>query len=131
MFVTLVIISLTFAAGGATLLWLAHASKNRKLPRNQLAGVRTRTTLHSDEAWYVAQECAAFHVQVGGYSFLVAAIAALVFMVLPLTDDHVGIAFTVLSLGTSIWVFAWMVTGSTKGNKAAREVIEAESKQTP
>lgn len=129
MYAALLLVFLTFAASGAAFLWLAHASKNRRLPPNQLAGIRTRTTLHSDEAWYVAQESTAFHIQVSGYSLLVTAITSLGLMVAPLNDDQISIAFTLLSLAACIWVLAWVITGSIKGNKAARAVIETAEEQ--
>lgn len=44
---------------GLALLGLAWVGSQRKLKRNHLAGIRTPSTLSSDEAWYAAHESAA------------------------------------------------------------------------
>lgn len=51
--------ALTLEIGAAVLvIWLTWKAANGSLPRNDLAGVRTRVTMSSDEAWRVGHRAA-------------------------------------------------------------------------
>ncbi|HLS24819.1 MAG TPA: SdpI family protein [Beutenbergiaceae bacterium] len=43
---------------GLLLLWTARAAAHGRLPRNRLAGIRTRATMASDEAWLIGHQAA-------------------------------------------------------------------------
>ena len=53
--------------GAAVLvIWLTWRAANGTLPRNDLAGVRTRVTMSSDEAWRIGHRAALRPTLIGG-----------------------------------------------------------------
>lgn len=48
------VVSVVMLAAGVLLVWMARAAASGRLRRNQLAGIRTRSTMASDEAWRAA-----------------------------------------------------------------------------
>src|SRR4051794_2175573 len=63
---------------GAVSIWLtATYAADGRLPRNHMAGIRTRATLRSDEAWSVAHTTAKGWLWAGSAAFASAAVPAL------------------------------------------------------
>ncbi len=61
--------ALLAAIGGGS-LWMAWLMRNARLPRNDLAGMRTRATLASDEAWIAAHRASAWSIALTGVLLL-------------------------------------------------------------
>lgn len=52
-------------------------SRRRKLPRNWILGLRTRSTLKSDDAWFAAHEAAGRFIAGGGVILMVTGVVVL------------------------------------------------------
>jgi uncharacterized membrane protein len=96
---------------GLGLVWLAVASWQERLPRNGLAGVRTPSTMRSDQAFKVANKVAAPLTAAGG---VVLALGGLVTALLPMSS-----AGPVL-LGSVLACAAICIAGAVRGVRACR-----------
>ena len=97
--------------GGAVVLWVANESWREKLPRNLIAGIRTPSTLRSDEAWTIANKVAAPLEAAGGAALVIGGTAA---AILPArTGGRVLRA-------SSIACAALCIAGALKGIRAAK-----------
>jgi uncharacterized membrane protein len=108
------------AVAGVALFVIGHLSVDDKLPRNHLAGVRTKATLQSDTAWYAGQRAAAIPMQTAG------AIAIFVAVVLAAwrPDDVVAAA---VGLVAAAAVIAAVVMGAVRAGKAADAAVSGEA----
>lgn len=99
---------------GLALIWLAVVSWRERLPRNGLAGVRTRSTMRSDEAFRVANKVAAPLSGAGGAVMILGGALA---VVLP---RHVapGSLFGGVVIGAVLCVI-----GAMQGVRACRERV--------
>ena len=61
---------------GLAVIWLSVRMRKGQLPRNSIAGVRTHSTMRSDEAFRIANQTAAPLTGAGGVLFIVGGIAA-------------------------------------------------------
>ena len=61
-----ILLGLVVIASGGALIWVAVASWQGRLQRNWAAGVRTTSTMRSDEAFAVANKAAAPFAGAGG-----------------------------------------------------------------
>ncbi|RRD35245.1 SdpI family protein [Leucobacter sp. OH2974_COT-288] len=115
-------------AGSLLIVWLGRLSERGTLARNYLAGLRTRQTLASDEAWIAGHRAGAKSMIVGGAGGAVGAVAGIVFGVLFMlgtvtqaaTENLIACA-VVVSCG---WMIIWVLVATAKANRAAREVNE-------
>lgn len=106
-----VILFLVMAGAGAALIWVANAGASGRLKRNQLAGIRTPSTLASDEAWLAAHVRAKRPTLItGGLSI---AIALSTFLPVPTEALTLGV------LGGGILMLFVMLWGARVGGKAA------------
>lgn len=96
---------------GLGLIWLAVVSWQERLPRNGLAGVRTRTTMRSDQAFRVANKVAAPLTAAGGVVF---ALGGVLTLLLPKST-----AGPVL-LGSALAAAAICIVGGLRGVRACR-----------
>jgi len=115
---------LLLVATGILMLWLAARSRDGRLPRNQIAGVRTALTLSSDAAWFAGQRAAAGRTAIAGWGAVVGGLAIVVvgFVAPPLPAAMM--LFTVLALGSAGWLIAWAIAGASAAQCAAREAQE-------
>lgn len=60
------VVGMLLVAAGAATVWLAWLGSQRKLPPNNVAGIRLPATRRSPEAWYAAHQAAAGPLGVGG-----------------------------------------------------------------
>jgi ABC-type sugar transport system permease subunit len=107
---------------GSALVLLARRSRSGKLRRNRFAGVRTATTMSSDEAWHAAQRASAGFTLLAGCGAIAGGlVVAVVVLVgrdsLPLPD----VAST-LVLVTAAWAAGWAIAGGVAGQHAARGI---------
>ncbi len=96
---------------GLLIIWLAIRSWQGRLTRNYVAGVRTPSTMRSDEAFRIANKAAAPFSLVGGLLFVVTGVVS---AVVPLHT-----ASTVLLTGVVIAAVV-LVVGGVRGVRAAR-----------
>lgn len=114
-----VILFLVMAGAGVALIWVANAGASGRLKRNQLAGIRTPSTLASDEAWLAAHVRAKRPTLItGGLSI---AIALSTFLPVPTEALTLGV------LGGGILMLFVMLWGARVGGKAAAKA----SRTTP
>ncbi len=99
---------------GAALLGLAWVGSQRKLKRTRWAGIRTRTTMANDEAWYRAHEEAAGPLGLSGG--LVALLGA---GVLATGFDVFGLVATVIA---GVVFFVGLGYSAVVANRAAKAV---------
>lgn len=106
-------------ACGVFLIWAARAAASGRLTRNMFVGIRTPSTLASDEAWQTA------HVRARRPGLLsgVAALATALVTLLPVSRAvMVGAVF----LGCLV-VFVLGLHATRMGSRAAREVTQPGS----
>lgn len=96
---------------GLLIIWLAIRSWQGRLTRNYVAGVRTPSTMRSDEAFRIANKAAAPFSLVGGLLFVVTGVVS---AVVPLHT-----ASAVLLTGVVIAAVV-LVVGGVRGVRAAR-----------
>ena len=104
---------LLMAAGGL-IAWIAIRGWRGELPRNRVAGIRTPTTLGSDEAWDVAHRAAGPWMVLGSLG-AIAPGAVLLFR------PSNGTATTTIMIGLAVMV-TLVIGGGAVGSFAASHV---------
>ena len=104
--------AIVIAAGGL-LIWVAVISWQGRLERNGAVGVRTPSTMRSDEAFLVANKAAAPLAGAGGGVFIVGGVLA---MVVP---KHL---FGVPLFGGVVLGLALMIVGAVIGVRAGKRL---------
>ncbi|RAZ31314.1 SdpI family protein [Microbacterium sp. SMR1] len=112
-----IVLFVTMAGSGALLIWMARAAASGKLKRNSLAGIRTPTTMASDEAWLAAHERSKGATLLTGYLSIAIGVASLV----PMAPAALGI----MVLAGAILMVVVMMWGTRVGTKAALAATEA------
>jgi uncharacterized membrane protein len=97
---------------GLLIVWLAIRSWQGRLSRNYVAGVRTRSTMRSDEAFRIANKAAAPFSLVGGLLFIVTGVVAAIV--------SASTATAVLLTGV-VLAGVVIVVGGVTGVRAARK----------
>jgi len=62
----IIILSVTLVGSGVLLAWIGNQARLGRLERNTWAGIRTATTMSSDEAWQAAHLAAGWLMVVAG-----------------------------------------------------------------
>lgn len=106
-----VVLLLVLAGAGLLLVWCARATADGRIDRNQVAGIRTATTLASDEAWRTAHRAARPLSEAAGWVLVAAA------PVLFLVDDDAGLVVVLVAAGLTL---ALTVGGLVVGTRAVR-----------
>ncbi|QJW35120.1 SdpI family protein [Cellulosimicrobium protaetiae] len=105
---------LVLAGAGILLVWCARATASGRIGRNQLAGIRTATTLASDEAWRTAHRAARPLSEAAGWVLVAAS------PVLFLVDAEVGLVVVLVATGLTL---ALTVGGLVVGTRAVRREV--------
>ncbi|TQL79438.1 SdpI/YhfL family protein [Stackebrandtia endophytica] len=113
MTVKLVLTPLILATGGL-IIWLARAAAKGRLGRNPFAGIRTPTTMASDEAWRTAHVAARVPTEIGGWC----AIGATVVMILA---PWIWLVFAATIIAATL-LTACVAYGAVRGGRAARSL---------
>ncbi|GAA1196877.1 SdpI/YhfL protein family protein [Prauserella alba] len=116
--IVVIVASLIPAVLGLLVGWGGVLGLREKLPRDRGAGVRTRATLRSDEAFRVANRVAGLPTAVAGVVGVLAGVAG---FVMPTVWGTVIAA--VIGL---VGMFALVAGGGALGNRAAQAVPEPE-----
>lgn len=107
------VLAVVLGSSGVLLVWLARAAASGRVRRNQVAGIRTRTTLASDEAWLAAHRRAEGPTRAAGVAAIVTAAAVL----LPVPVE----AVMVIVLLGAVAMIGLVLYGAKVGTDAARE----------
>ncbi|WP_454042166.1 SdpI family protein [Cellulosimicrobium sp. Marseille-Q8652] len=107
-----VVLLLVLAGAGILLVWCARATASGRIGRNQVAGIRTATTLASDDAWRTAHRAARPLSEAAGW-VLVAA-APVLFLV-----DGEGAELVATLVATTV-TLGLTVAGAVVGTRAVR-----------
>jgi hypothetical protein len=116
-------VAVVLLLAGVALIVLARRSRDGRIPRNQLAGVRTGLTLSSDTAWYPAQRASAKATEIGAWGSVVGAVLVVVAAILPISSNAATAAIT---LTAAVWMLGWVIVGAARGQRAARAAVLAE-----
>ncbi len=111
----MLIASLALIIGGAVIYRIGVRGENGELPRQRVAGLRTRATLSSDDAWYAAQKAGADLVKAAGALAVIGGLTSI-----PVYDQLPVAA--ALVLGTTAVMLSLVVWGGVRGQAAARTV---------
>jgi dolichol kinase len=112
-----IILFLVMVGAGVLLIWMADAAASGRLKRNQLAGIRSPSTMASEEAWLAAHVRARRATVYAGVLSMVSGTFALV----PLPMPVVTIGVLVAALGVLGFVFY----GARVGSAAAKTASES------
>lgn len=88
---------LVVAAAAATVAFVGYLGLAGKLPRNHFAGVRTRATLASDEAWVAAHRAAGPLLMLGGAAAVAVSLAVAPFAFAGVVPDNLAIGAVIAS----------------------------------
>ncbi|MFD6029606.1 SdpI family protein [Cellulosimicrobium funkei] len=108
------VLLLVLAGAGLLLVWCARATASGRIGRNQVAGIRTATTLASDDAWRTAHRAARPLSEAAGWVLVAAA------PVLLLVDDAAGLVVVLVATGLAL---ALTVGGLVVGTRAVRREV--------
>ena len=130
------------AGAGLMLIWMARAAASGKLKRNSVAGIRTRKTMASEEAWRAAHVRAKKPTLLAGVVSLVGGLVALLLAgttaiaITVAVVSFIGGVIALLPIGMGAIMFAVMVAtgvtfalvvyGAIIGGRAADEVTPPE-----
>ncbi|WP_317229315.1 SdpI family protein [Clavibacter sp. MX14-G9D] len=118
-----IVLGLVMVASGVLVIRVAHSTASGRLGRNQVAGIRTASTLASDAAWLAAHQRAKRSTLAAG----ACAIASAVPTVLPVPIG--AVLATVLAGCLAMLGFA--IHGTVVGGRAAREAQQSEHGRRP
>ncbi|WP_420881550.1 SdpI family protein [Rhodococcus sp. (in: high G+C Gram-positive bacteria)] len=104
---------LTFVIAGIAIAWTSRAAASGRLGRNSLAGIRTPTTMHSDETWSAAHRASRTWTDIGGGLSIAIGFGALVPMSEPM--------LTALGLAGAACLLGFTLCGAWVGVRAARD----------
>jgi uncharacterized membrane protein len=97
--------------GGLCIIWLGIRMWQERLPRNSIAGVRTRSTMRSDDAFRIANKAAAPLTVVAGVVLVAGGLAA---AFLPEFAGAITLLAGVVTFG------GLCIAGGVKGVRACR-----------
>ncbi|BDZ65411.1 SdpI family protein [Agromyces mangrovi Wang et al. 2018] len=110
-----VVLCVVLLGTGAFYVWMAGAAATGRLQRNRSAGIRTRDTLASDEAWLAAHVRARRAHTLAG----IAAIAIGLIVLLPMPAPMTAIT----ALAGAVIVLGIVLYADRAGRRAAADVV--------
>ena len=113
-----IVLFVVMAGSGLLLLWAARAAASGRLRRNGIAGIRTPSTMASDEAWLAAHRRAERPSVLAAVTSIASGILALVLPAPAPVLAGVVIVACVVMLGFVLW-------GARVGGLAAREAVQS------
>jgi uncharacterized membrane protein len=114
-----VIIAVVLAIAAIALITIGYLGWTERLPRNQWAGIRTKTTMSSDEVWRIAHRKAGPWFTISGVAMLLGSVPSGFADSAPL----VGIAGGVLVVLAIFGVAGGTMTASDAARTALRDEI--------
>lgn len=107
-----VILGVLLIVTAALLFVVGRRAAHGTLPLNYWVGIRTTTTMSSQEAWDAAHLASGRWLQIAG---IVPAIVGIMVLFRPPN----GVGLTVITLAL-IWMLAWVIAAGVVGQRAAR-----------
>lgn len=112
---------------GLSIISIANRAADGRLDKNWAAGIRTKATLSSDEAWLAAHRAGQERTVLAGklsiasgvVPFVLAAFLAATSLIS--ADTFVGVWFALLMVGIAAMLTA-VISGAVQGNRAAKAV---------
>ena len=105
-------------ASGLVIMWMGNRMTDRRFGPNKWAGIRTPSTMKSDEAWYAAHDVGGPWMSRGG---LLAAVGGLASMLAAALGASEGWVFGLVMAGT-IPMVVMLIAATVLGARAAREI---------
>ncbi len=110
---TAVLLGLSLIAAGVILLVVALRSRNGRLPRNWVVGIRTKATLADNVLWVRAQQAAAGSLLAGSVGTMLAGA-----VVLLRPSNGMGVGVTACGVA---WLLFFVIRGTVLANRAATD----------
>jgi hypothetical protein len=109
---------LVAAVVGSLLLWWGSACERGTFKRNPILGLRTVTTLRSDQAWIIAHRAGSPLITTAGWGVLAAVLIAVVLTVFPGPVPAVPLTLTL----PIIWALGWIIASGIIALRATRDL---------
>lgn len=122
---------LSLVAAGVAIISISARAADGRRGRSRVAGIRTRATLRSDEAWLAAHRAGERSTRIGGWltivSGLVPLVAGAIIAGFDLADaeTYMVVWVVLLLIGIAAMLVA-VVHGAVVGNRAARAVHDPD-----
>jgi len=103
---------------GIFMMWMGNRMADRRFKRNKWAGIRTPSTMKSDESWFTAHEVGAPLMHAAG---TLGAAGGLTGIVAALLGASEGVVVGLI-LGGALLMTVLLILATVRGAMAAREV---------
>lgn len=125
--ILMTIVSFVMMGSGWLIIWIATRTADGRLGSNAWAGIRTRTTRSSDEAWREAHMAAEGPTKLAGWASIVSGLAAVVFGVAFSDGDaeRATLIWTAIILAGGTLLTVLVLYGAWKGQSAAKVITAA------
>ncbi|WP_146077848.1 SdpI family protein [Pseudoclavibacter sp. AY1F1] len=111
-----IVLSIVMAGAGLLVMWMAQAAASGQLKRNDIAGIRTPSTMSSDVAWLAAHVRSKRATMTAGILALVSGLVVLIPMPGP-------VMIAVVMVGCAA-LLGFVLYGARVGSRAAKAVGE-------
>jgi len=110
----MLIAGIALIIGGVAIVGAGALGKAGRLSRQSIVGIRTKSTMASDEAWFAAHRAGAVWVMAGGVLMALGGVLT----ILAETEEAAGVV-ALITAGVGL---VPIVIGGVRGNSAARSV---------
>ncbi|MGZ0710902.1 SdpI family protein (plasmid) [Coraliomargarita sp. W4R53] len=124
--IPILVAAVALCASGVLAVWLARRGRDGRLPRNQVAGVRTSLTLSSDTAWHAAHRASAHATAIAGCGPIVAGATVGVLILVAAPTETTAIIAAGLLLTGAAWLIVWSLVGAARAQRAAQMSTDRE-----
>jgi hypothetical protein len=129
--IPVLVAALALGGCGVLVMWLSRRGRDGRLPRNQVAGVRTSSTLSSDAAWDAAHRASARATAIAGWGPITGGAAAAVLVIVSPATEPVMITAAVVLLAGAGWLIVWTLVGAAQAQRAARSIAHPNELDRP
>ena len=127
----MIVVGVLMAGAGVLIISIARRAADGRMGPNAVAGIRTRTTRSSPEAWQAAHQAGLHTTVLAGWASVAAAIIALIAGVIAGSggDDpnRAMLVWAITIMSGAVLLVGLVVYGAMKGQAAAREVQSTQS----
>lgn len=119
-----VLIGIIMWISGGLVIELNKRAIDGRMKRSRIAGIRTKATLASEEAWVAGHQAGHQSAIVAGVLAMASGVMCVVFAVLAITKVMSGasamLAIAAAAVGGSILLVAFLTVGTVQANRAAK-----------
>lgn len=119
----LIVVSAALAVTGIVVATVATRAADGRLRSNWWAGLRTKTTRSSEEAWLAAHQAALPWSRIASALLVLSGATSFVIAVLGNDSDQGFTAWVVSTVVLVAPAIALMIYGSIQGQRAAKEIV--------